>query len=378
MFLSTFARKVVAGKLPLSFVVASLVLAACGSGAAAAASASSSSSSTSNGLSATNKAYVIHAVVSETGQLSFLGSRSAKMLQAVQRSVNASGGIDGHSVVFDVKDNESSGQTAVSLVAPWLSEKVPFIINGNYAGSDKPVDALSGPTGPVIWDLSPVDTAPPNSNIFISGISYKLDIEACLNMMLSKGITRFALLNTTDASGVSSYPIVQSLLKQPKYHALQLVSHETYAPTDVSVTTQMSVIKTSNPQAILVWTTGDPFGTALQAQHQLGLAALPDFTSAGNAVEAEMHHFSNVLPSHVYFPVAPLYLPPSSLPSGLRPVVATFQSLVAKAGGHPNDGWGLVYESTLVLISALKHLGLNATSAQLKDYLHPLLLWFLE
>lgn len=337
------------------------LLAACGT-----ASASPSKSASSNTV---DKApYVFHADLSETGQLAFLGSRQAKALQGLASYVNAQGGIQGHKIVLDIKDNQSNTVTGVSIATSWEAKKVPFIFSGSYSAVTRAVNATASSNGPVIYDLSPVDTARPNSYVFISGISYKLDLEAILNMLHSKGLNRIAFLNSTDASGASGWPILQSLLKEPSYSGFQVVSHQAYLPNAASATTQLAVIKSSNPQALIIWTTGTPLGTALQAQAALNMGNVPDFTSAGNAVGGEMLHFKKVLPSNIYFPTGALYLKPSELPSTLASTVARFQSIVAKAGGHPNDGWGLAYVPAMMLISALKHLGINATAAQIKNY----------
>lgn len=341
----------------------SLVAAACG-GAATSSNAASSSPTTQ----AKGTPYVFHADLSETGQGSFLGSREAKALKGLVAYLNTKGGVDGHQIQLEIQDNQSSPSTSVSIATQWVSQGVPFIFNGSIAAAAKAVDALAGKSGPVIWDLTPVNPAPPNSYIFSSGISYKLDLEAVLNMLKAKGLTKIAFLNTTDVSGASGWPVMQSLLSEQSNSGFKIVSHQTYDPTAVNVTTQMSVIKAANPQALVIWATGAPFGTALQAQKQLGLDNIPTFSSGGNAVAGEMQHLSSILPQHLYFQSGPLYLQPSSLPSNLAPVVSTFQSIISKAGGHPNDGWGLAYGPALMFVSALNHLGVSATASQLKAF----------
>ena len=53
--------------------------------------------------------------------------------------------------------------------------------------------------------------------------------------------------------------------------AVTVTDHEQFDPTAVSVTTQLSKIKATNPQAVLVWTTGTPLGTVLSGMQQLGM-----------------------------------------------------------------------------------------------------------
>lgn len=97
---------------------------------------------------------MFHAAVGETGGASALGSREAKALKALAASVNAPGGIDGHPIQVDVVDNQSNPATAVQLASPWVSQGVPFILNGSIVGTDKAVDALATSNGPFIYELS--------------------------------------------------------------------------------------------------------------------------------------------------------------------------------------------------------------------------------
>ncbi len=358
------AKGSVTGFSVIAFLGAfSLLMAACGS------SGSTSTTSASSSTTAANLSpYVFHADLSETGAGSFLGSREAKALTDFAAYVNSSGGIKGHKITLDIQDNQSSPSTSVSIATQWIAQNVPFIFNGSIAAAAKAVDSLATKNGPVIYDLTPVNPAPANSYIFSSGISYKLDLEAILNMARAKGLTKLAFLNSTDVSGASGWPVMQSLLALPANSNFQLVSHQSFDPSAVSVATQMSVIKSAAPQALIIWTTGSPLGTVLHAQSQLGMSGLPTFTHGGNAVTGEMQNLQSVLPKEIYFPTGPLYLPPSALPSNLASVVTTFQTIVAKAGGHPNDGWGLGYAAALLLVSALNHLGVNATATQIQGY----------
>ncbi len=366
-------RSVSAGSGKIKLLAAlgsmSLLVAACGSSGSSSTTTSNAGASASSTTQASLAPYVFHADLSETGQGSFLGSREVKALTGLVSYLNAKGGIKGHKIQLEIQDNQSSPATSVSIATQWVSQGVPFILNGSIAAAAKAVDALATANGPVIWDLTPVNPAPANSFIFSSGISYKLDLEAVLNMLKAKGLSKVAFLNSTDVSGASGWPVMQSLLSQSTYSGIQVVSHQTYDPTAVNVTTQMSVIKAANPQALIIWTTGTPFGTALQAQKQLGLDGLPTFTSGGNAVAGEMQHLASILPANLYFQSGPLYLSPSSLPSSLTSPVSTFQSIVAKAGGHPNDGWGLAYGPAQILVAALDQLGVSATAPQIKSFI---------
>ncbi|TAN30747.1 MAG: hypothetical protein EPN30_00800, partial [Actinomycetota bacterium] len=240
-------------------VLAATALAACGSSNAGSAS-SSAGSTTTAGKAASGTPIVIHAILSETGGGAFLGSRQAKALKILESQVNASGGIDGHPVQMDILDNQTSPATAVSLATNLISQGAQFILNGSIGAVDKAVDALATPNGPFIYDLSPVEHPPAGSMIFSAGFSLSLEIQSDLNYFKSKGYTKIAALTSTDASGVAGFTTLQQVLAQPQFSSLQLINHQTFDDSSVSITTQLSVIKAAKPQALITWATGTPLG----------------------------------------------------------------------------------------------------------------------
>jgi len=365
------------GSVLATGAAAALLLAACSSSSKSASTATSAASSASSGsasgqASPSGSPVVFHAVVSETGTYAFLGSREAKALKALAAEVNASGGIDGHPMQVDVEDNQSNPATAVQLASAWVSQGVPFILNGSAVATDKAVDALATSNGPFIYDLSPGTHPKPGSMIFSAGLSTGSDAKAYLTFFKSKGYTNIAVINSTDGSGTDGYNQLVTQLTSPAFSSIKIVSHQTFDPSDVSVTTQMAKIKAANPQALVVWTTGTPLGTVLKAMSALGMDSIPTITTDGNASYSELSAFSSLLPKKLYFPTGPLYLSPSLLPSNISGTVAKFDQVVKSAGGHGGDPWGLAYDPAQLLMGALEHLGVNATATQILNYMENL------
>lgn len=362
-------RKWGKGRIAVLGVAAATVLAACGSSSSSASSTTTSSASKSS----SSTPYVIHAIVSETGLASFLGSREAKALKALASQVNASGGINGHPLQIDVQDNQSSPQTAVGYAQKLVSANVPLLLNGSVVAVDKAVDALATSSGPFVYDLSPGTHPTPGSMVFSAGISTKFDAQAYLTYLKSKGLTKIAAITSTDGSGVDGYNQLKKALAEPQFSSFKLLTHQTFDPSAVSVTTQMSVIKATNPQALIIWTTGTPLGVVLKAQSSLGMENIPTVTTDGNAAYAELTHFSSILPKTLYFPTAALYLPPADITnSAVKAKVVAFDKAVKAAGGHGGDAWGLSWDPAQLLIGAIKKLGVNATATQILKYMENL------
>ena len=368
---SSFGRTV---RVAVIGVASASVLAACGSsGTSSSASAGPSAMSSSSSKVASGTPYVMHVILPETGQGSFLGVDQGKALKALVPLTNSQGGIDGHPLQMSIQDNVSSPATAVSLATPLVSSHVPLILNGSQVPTDAAVDALATPNGPFIYDLSPGVHPKSGSMVFSAGLSTTVMAQTYLTYLKSKGITKLAEINSTDGSGVDGWNQLKATLAKPQFSAFHLLAHETFDPTAVSVTSQLSVIKAQNPQALIIWTIGTPLGTVLQGMSSLGMENIPTVTSDGNASYAELTHFSSILPQTFYFPVGPLYLPPSDISNAaVRSQVQTFDKVVASSGGHPGNAWGLSWDAGQLLIRAVKKLGINATATQILNYMQNL------
>ncbi len=355
------------------FAVFSMLSAAFLTGCGSTSATGQSSTATSNGGSASNSPYVIHALVSETGAGAVLGSREAKALNILASQVNSTGGIDGHPLKIVIDDNRTNPAVSVSLATPWISAKVPIIINGSIAAPDEAVDALASADGPFIYDLSPIENPAPGSMVFSAGPSTLDDAEAYLTFMKAKGYTKIAEITSTDGTGVDGNQQLVTALKLPQFSSMRLVAHQTFDPTAVNVSAQLSVIKAANPQALVIWTTGTPLGTMLNGMSALGMEGVPTITNNGNASFALLTHFASVLPSNIFFPTPPLYLPPSDITNpAVKAQVSAFDTAVTAAGGHPGNPWALAWDPLNLLIGALKKLGIGATAAQIQGYMQHL------
>ena len=362
------------GRTVLIGVAAATLLAACGSSSTTSnASSTPTSSAAGKSGAASGSPVVFHALVSETGAGAFLGSREAKALNDLAKVTNAKGGINGHPIQMDIKDNQSSPATNVSLATKWVSQGVPFILNGSLAGVDAAVDSLATPNGPFIYDLSPGNHPKPGSMVFSSDISTISLVKADLTYLKSKGLTRIAALTSTDGSGVDGLHQLKTALAEPAFSSFKLLANETFNPSSVSVTTQLSVIKAAKPQALVVWTTGAPFGTVVKGMASLGMSNLTTTTTAGNNAYAELHSLAAYLPKPLYIAEGPQNFPLSVLPSGpVKTQDTFFYNTITANGGHPGDVYGLSWDPAQLLIRALKHIGVNATAKQILSYMENL------
>src|SRR5258708_13869799 len=220
--------------------------------AGVAACGSSSGGSSPGGSSGSGSGYTMHASVSATGSAAFLGGEEKAALLALAKHVNATGGISGHPLTFDISDNQSTAATSVSLASPLVSQS-PILLAGSLTTTDRPVDDLATSGGPVIYDLSPGDHPKPGSFVYSSSNSTTNQIAAFVNFAKAKGWTRVAAITSTDTSGQDGWTNISKAVAASN-GAVTVINHQTFGPTDVSVTTQLSKIKASNPHALVILT----------------------------------------------------------------------------------------------------------------------------
>lgn len=359
------------GKAVLFGITTAIILTGCGSSSSPSAASTTVEKKSPSETSASP--VVFHVLLSEDGTGGFLGSRSAKSLRAEATYFNSLGGIDGHPIQLDIKDNQSNPSTNVSLAKAWISQGVNFILNGSLVGIDQGVDALATPNGPFIYDLSPGIYPAPGSMVFSSDISTHSLVTADLRYLKSKGLTNIAVLTSTDASGVDGLKQIRSVLAEPQFSSFNLVTSQTFEPASSSVASQLSVIKARNPQALVVWTTGAPFGTVVDGMSSLGMDNVATITSASNDSYAELHGLSSKLPKDLYIACGPQNLPLTEVPSGpVKNADTIFHKVITSVGGHPSDAYALSWDPMQLLVGALKKEGVNASAKQILSYMQSL------
>ncbi len=350
-------------KAAAGLVALGLTAAACGSSATA--SSTKSATSTTKALSP----YVLHAIVSATGSAASVGAAEEAALKGAQDYVNSTGGIDGHPLQISVQDNQSNPVTAVSLASNLIASKVPIILAGTIGSTVAGVDKLVTSSGPLIWNLSPVNSGPPHSYIFADSNSLQQLITASMVFAKDQGWTKIAALTTTDTSGTVGWSSLQNALKLPALNSIHVVAHETFDPSAISVSAELAVLKASHPQAVFEWSTGTPTTTFYQDYQQAGMVNIPVITGYGNAEPTVLKRFGSSLPSQLYFANERFEIGSSALTGSAATMTKAFETEMKKQGVSAGPDESLGWDPVMIVAAALRHLGVNATATQLKKYI---------
>jgi branched-chain amino acid transport system substrate-binding protein len=312
---------------------------------------------------------VIPAILSLTGPGAFLGNSTRRTLAALQAHVNASGGIRGRPIEFAITDDQTNPQVDVQLVTS-MRAQAPVIIGFNLAGSCRAIMPLTVPNGPLAYCIAPTVTPAKDSYVFSASVSSFDDQVATLRYFRKNGWKRFAVLATTEASGQDAVEEINAALKTPELSDMTLVATERFEPAAVSATAQVSRIKSATPQALIVWTPGTPFGTALHALNDVGLD-VPVTASGANMITAQLDQLAAYAPKNLTF-ASPAFAGGVAQDARVKKNQDEYLSVLHGAGIQSDLLSGMVWDPAHIVLAAYSAIGPKATSEQIHAYIESL------
>jgi branched-chain amino acid transport system substrate-binding protein len=287
----------------------------------------------------------------------------------MQERVNASGGIDGKTLKFDFRDDQTKPQVAVQLTNEALAGK-PSVILGSSITAMCNAQAPLVADGPVLYCYSPGIHPAPGGYVYSATISTTDLAEALIRFFRLKGWTRIAVMTSTDSSGQDADRGIDAKLQLPENKDVSVVAREHFAPGDVSVGAQIANVAAAKPQAVIAWTTGGAIATIFKAMIQAGLD-VPVGTTNGNQTIPQMLQYADFAPKELYVPGGPF--PEHAGIFTLDPRVEAAQQAfyqAMKSHDLPIDNVAATsWDATTIVIDALRKLGTKATAAQLRAHI---------
>lgn len=311
----------------------------------------------------------IQTVLPLTGNVAFIGQGEQKAFQLEQGYVNKTGGIQGRKLRFVIHDDQSSPQVAVQLTSKIIKQHPNVVLGSTLVAMCNAMAPLVR-NGPVMYCLSPAIHPKAGSYVFSGSISTRDLARALIRYYRDLGFTKVAMITSTDASGQDGAQSFHRVMDLPKNKNIKMVADVQFAPTDVSVTAQIERIKQSGAQALIVWTSGSPFGTVLRGIEDAGLQ-LPVATTEANMTLAQMHQYAAFLPSKILFISSEWPSQGSNLK--LQSEVEKAQGAMFKAYRDtktPIDINAVIaWDPGMILVDALRKLGTKASPEQIRRFI---------
>jgi branched-chain amino acid transport system substrate-binding protein len=316
----------------------------------------------------------IDTLLSLTGAAAFIGLKEQQTLSVLEKTVNASGGINGRPVKFAIHDDTSSPQNVVEQLNALIAKKAPVVLGPGIVALCMPILPLIEKFGPVTYCLS-TPVQPPNGSFMVTAsTSTREYIPLTMRYFRARGWTRIAMLTTTDASGQTYDRDFDALLASPEGRGLQLIAREHYNPTDVSVMAQLAKIKAQQPQVLVNFSVGPAFGTFLRQAFDAGIT-VPLVGSSANLSVAQLDGYKSFAPKELYFISSSGGAPDPSAPRAVRAVRDRFYRAFQEAGINAEYLHTIAWDPAMLLIEALRKYGPEAKPEQIREYLLNLRGW---
>ena len=320
--------------------------------------------------------FQIDVILAATGPGAAIGHEQGRTLQALEGYVNRTGGIRGRQLKFNILDDQGSPALAVQFMNQVIAAHDAAIIGPGFAGECGATINLVK-NGPVSYCLSPGIHPEPGSYMFSTSFSTVDLIRVMIRYMRERGLTRIALISTTDASGQDGERSIDAALAEPANKDMTIVAREHFAPGDLSVAAQIARIKSASPQAVIGWESGAPFGTFLRNAHEAGVT-VPIFTTPANQTYEQMAQYADFLPNELLICSGPFAVPDQIPDRAMHAAVEALYDSLARMNARPGFPAQTPWDPGLIIVSAFRKLGTDATAAQIRAYIASLRGWMGE
>jgi branched-chain amino acid transport system substrate-binding protein len=327
------------------------------------------------GSGAAELPYEINVVVSQTGSGAFLGTHETAALGVLEKVVNAHGGINGRPLHFAFQDDQTAPAVAVQLTNGLIAKRVPVIIGSSLAATCSAMASLVEKTGPVEYCVSPIIRGAPGGYVYSASAGSDSIAAVLARFYREHNWTRIALITSTDASGSDFEKQFDLALALPENRSMRLLDREHFNTADLSVAAQMARIKASGAQALITFATGTPLGTLLHGVHDAALD-IPVSASGGNMIYEQLAGYKGFTPRQLFFAATRGVAPDALLrPGPIKDAQKVYFAAFKAAGIRPDFASSLVWDPGMIIVSALRAIGPDASAAQLHDWMQKLHSW---
>lgn len=310
----------------------------------------------------------IGGLFSVTGPASFLGEPEKKTLEMLVSDLNAKGGINGQKLEAVIYDTAGDATKAVQLATKLIrNDKVVAIIGPSTTGESMAVLALTEKEKiPLISCAAGIKITEPAKDrkwTFKTPANDHVAVEKILQYADKQKQKNLAILTVTDGFGASGREQLKATAAKKGF---VIVSDETYGPKDTDMTPQLTKIRSSQAQALIVWGTNPGPAIITKNIKQLGIK-LPVYMSHGVASKKYIELASPAAAEGIMLPTGKLAIfevLPKNDPQ--YKLLKDYDAAYRKAHGvEASTFGGYAYDAFLLVTNAIKAKG--ATPSQIRD-----------
>lgn len=311
----------------------------------------------------------IGAVLDISGPSSSLGIPERDTLQMLADQLNAKGGINGRQVKMVILDNKSDETESVMAVKKLIdSEKVVAIIGSSASGTSLAMVDTVQKEGVALVSLATnskiVEPVTERKWVFKMAQSDSLVAGNMIKYAKTRGAQKIAILHMNNAYGDGGQ---KALNQAAADNGISVVFQDKFEATDKEMSAQLTKIKNSDAQAVLVWAIPPSASIVTRNYSELALT-IPMIHSHGIANQNFLD-LAGPAANGIELPVGKIVvadqLPDSdpqkqALLSYTKDFTAKFNTPPSTFGGHAWDAFNMV-------VNAIKEAG--ADRAKIRDSL---------
>jgi branched-chain amino acid transport system substrate-binding protein len=353
------ALKLVAGVLVAALAAAMAVgIAGCGSQGASTGGSSSAASA---------EPIKIGAIVSLTGTYAGIGEPQKKVIEMEVKRINDAGGINGRKIEVLIEDDGTDETKAVAAVTKLIDQdKVVAILGTSGTSTTMAIRSAVDKAG--IPEVSMAGgnavTGKFDPLVFQTAWSNALVIPYELAYMKKHGITKIGVISDSGGYGKDGESLIKTSVAQ---YGITITSDQTFNVGDADMTAQLTNIKKSGAQAVVMWTAGKEAATVVKNAKALGLT-VPMYGSHGNA-RLEFAQGVGADGNGFLFGAGHVLVPSTYGTDTAEFKVATkfIDNYKAAAGATPSTFAGHAYDALYLVTDAAKKINGEITGTALRD-----------
>ena len=326
-------------------------------------------------------AYKIGFVAAATGSSSSLGEPERDAAQLLQKQLTAQGGVKGpdgvlHPVEIIIHDTQGSGDIAVPLAKKLIDDSGVVAIIGPTTSPESMalIPVVQEAEVPMISMASSSGIVEPVAErkwVFKSAQSNRHTAPWQVKYAKAKGLTKIASFFVNNAYGEDGRDGIRAAAKEA---GLTIVIEETFAATDTDMTAQLTKLKASGAEALLVTAT-PPSASILTKQFREMDLKIPIIHNHGIGMPAFIALCGEAVAEGVCFPMGKLVAVSTLSDSDpQKKVLQDFaRDFQASAGKPPSTFAGHAWDAIRLVVAGLEKvptgLPLKEQRARLRDAL---------
>lgn len=309
----------------------------------------------------------IGAILSLTGPYAGLGQPEQNTIEMLQEQVNSNGGVAGRPIDVIIEDDATEAeQTAAAASSLIDREEVVAVIGATGTGQTMAIrdQVVSAEIPNVSLAGGTVITGDFNEWVFQTPWSNTIVVPFTLEYIQDQGISKIAVIADSGGFAQDGVSVMQEFL--PDYD-LEVVAEETFDPGDTDMTAQLTSIKGSDAEAVVMWSAGSGAGTVAQNMQALEME-MPLFGSHGNA-RREFIDGAGEAAEGFKFAAGKVLIPEAYGEGSEGYEVATqfISDYEAEYGERPDTFAGHAYDGLMITVEAMRRLDGEFTPPELRD-----------